>query len=107
MWGQLMGTMSLSKETSRALRELTGEPREDLALVLLMRDYARHKLAEIDQAIQRFEQKYGTSFADYQAVWEGEEREEHYTFEAETDFLTWEALITQRQRLQDNFAWLP
>ena len=47
-----MSAMILPRQISQALIELTGEPREDMALVLLVREHARHKLAEIDAALK-------------------------------------------------------
>jgi hypothetical protein len=102
-----MSTFVLPREVSRAVVELTGEPREDIALVLLVRGYARYKLAEIDKEIKRYEQKYGMTFEEYQQLWDAEDREEHYTHAAEWDYLEWEALITRRKRLEASFAWLP
>ena len=55
-------TVVLPKETMRALTDLTGEARTDVALMLMMRDYARQKLAKIDAALHRYEEKYGMPF---------------------------------------------
>ncbi len=98
--------MTLPKRTTQILMELTGEARSDTALMLVMRDYARHKLADIDAALKQYEKKYGMSFSAYQALWEKED-ETHYTYEAEQDYLEWEALVTRRTRLEENLAWLP
>jgi hypothetical protein len=92
-------TVGLPKETTRALKELTGEARTDVALMLMMRDYARQKLAEIDAALHRYEEKYGMPFEEYKQIWETEDREEHYTHQTEWDYLEWEALVTRRKRL--------
>lgn len=100
-------TVTLPKETTRVLTQLTGEPRSDVALILVMRDYARYKLAEIDEALHQYEKKYGMPFDAYKQVWETEDREEHYTYEAEQDYLEWEALVTRRRRLEQSLAWLP
>lgn len=102
-----MSAMVLPKQISQALVELTGEPREDMALVLLMRDYAHHKLAEIDVALQQYEQRYGMAFAAYKRAWDSEDRAEHYAYDVERDYLEWEALVTRRNRLEASFAWLP
>jgi len=102
-----MSAMILSKEISRALVELTGEPRESVALVLLMREYARRKLEEIDAALKQYEQKHGMSFEAYKQLWESQDREEHYAYAKEWDYLEWEALVTRRKRLEASFAWLP
>jgi len=72
-----------------------------------MRDYARYKLDEIDAALHRYEKKIGMSFNAYKQLWETEDRKEHYTYEAEQDYLEWEALVTRRKRLEGNMAWLP
>ena len=87
--------------------ELTGEARADTALVLVMRDYARHKLGEIAKELERFERKYEMAFSAYRQVWEKEEQEAHYTYEAEQDYLEWEALVTRHARLEKSLAWLP
>ncbi len=97
----------LPKETTKALTDLTGESRADVALTLVIRDYARHKLVEIESALQRYEEKYKMPFETYRKIWEGEGREEHYAYEAEQDYLEWEALVTRQERLTEAFAWLP
>lgn len=97
----------LPKETMRILTALTGEARSDVALTLLIRDYARYKLDEIKDALRHFEEKYGMTFEEYKEIWETEDREEHYTHEAEQDYLEWEALVTRRKRLEESLAWLP
>lgn len=99
--------MILPKETAQALVDLTGEVRLDTALTLVIRDYARQKLADIETGLREFEAKYGMSFEAYRHIWDTEDREEHYSFESEEDYLVWEGLHTRRNRLVSNFAWLP
>ena len=100
-------TMTLPKETAQALVDLTGEVRVDAALTMMIRDYARQKLAEVETGLRRFESKYEMLFETYHRIWESEDRPEHYTFEAEDDYLMWEGLVTQRNQLVGSFAWLP
>lgn len=57
--------------------------------------------------MKRFESKYGMTFEQYPKKWDDEDREQDYSFEAETDYLEWEALFTQIKRLQNSFAWMP
>ena len=97
----------LPKETAQMLVELTGEARSDAALMLILRDYTRHRLAEIEAELRQYEEKYGMPFEAYKRIWETEDREEHYAYEVEQDYLEWEALITRRKRLVGSFAWLP
>ena len=100
-------TVVLPKETMRVLTELTGEARSDVALTLMMRDYARQKLAEINATLRRYEEKYGMPFEAYKQIWETEDRQEHYAYQTEWDYLEWESLVTRRKRLVESFAWLP
>lgn len=99
--------LTLPKKTSQLLTTLTGAARADAALALIMRDYAHYKLAEIETALQAFEQKYGMSFAVYRQRWETQETDADYTYEAEQDYLEWEGLITRKMRLEESLAWLP
>lgn len=100
-------TMILPKETAQALLDLTGEARVDAALTMVIRDYARQKMAELEAGMRQFEIKYGMTFDAYRRLWENEDHPEHYTFEAEDDYLMWEGLNTRRNRLVGSFAWLP
>lgn len=100
-------TLILPKETAQALVDLTGEMRLDVALTTIMREYARQQLAELGNEMKKYERKYGMSFEAYRRIWNTEEREDDYTFEAENDYLLWEGAVTRHKRLSESFAWLP
>lgn len=100
-------TMILPKGTAQALVELTGEVRLDAALTLVMRDYARQKMAELEAGMRQFEDKYGIPFEAYRQIWETEDRPEHYAYEAEEDILMWEGLVTRHARLIGTLATYP
>ncbi len=106
-FASLRVTNHISRFKKHSLTELTGEPRTDLALAVVIRDYARHKLTDIEDALRRYEEKYKMSFDAYQQVWETREREEHYNYEAEWDYLEWEGLVTLHKRVAESYAWLP
>ena len=96
--------MILPKETAQALVDLTGEVRVEAALMTIIREYARQKLAELEAGLRQFESKYGMSFEDYRYIWKSEDKPEHYTFEAEDDYLMWEGIVTRRKRLVESFG---
>ncbi len=96
----------LPTSTARALRELTGETRPDAALLLVLRDAIAYRQAQIEAGLRAFEDKYGMSFEEYRQQWESTERDEDYHWEAERDYLEWEALVTQKQRLENVYGWL-
>ncbi len=92
-------TMVLPKETAQALVDLTGEARVDAALTIIIREYARQQLDNLGAELQKFERKYGMSFEAYRQIWNTEEKEAHYTFEAEDDYLMWDGTVTRHKRL--------
>jgi len=94
-------TMILPKETAQALVDLTGEVRVDTALTMIIREYARQQLAELETGLRQFEHKYGMSFKEYRHIWDSEDQPEHYTLEAEDDYLMWEGLATRHKRFHD------
>jgi hypothetical protein len=96
----------LPKETVEALRDLTGESRPDVALLLALRDAVAYRLEKIKTELKAFEEKYSLSFDEYRQRWESEDRDEDYRWEAERDYLEWEALITRRRRLEEANRWL-
>lgn len=101
-----MSTLVLPMGTARALRDLTGEPRPDVALLLVLRDALAYRLEQIETDLRAFESKYGMTFDSYRQRWESEDRDEDYRWEVERDYLEWEALVTQKQRLEDVYGWL-
>lgn len=102
-----MTAITLPSATEHALRELTGEERPDLALILVLRDAVACRLERIEAEVRALESKYGMDWAAFHQRWESEDRDEDYAWEAERDFLEWEGLVTRKQRLEDAFGWLP
>ncbi len=101
-----MSTLVLPKGTTQALRELTGESRPDVALLLALRDALAYRLTQIEKDLHTFESKYGLTFDRYRQQWEAEDRDEDYSWEAERDYLEWEGLVTRKHRLEGISAWL-
>ncbi len=101
-----MSTLVIPKNTAQALRDLTGESRPDIALLLVMQDALAYRLAQIDGELRELETRYSATFEEYRQRWETEDREEDYRWESEQDYLRWEALVTQRSRLAGIAKWL-
>ncbi len=99
--------LQIPKTTTMLLTELTGEPRPELALFLVVKDAIAYRLEKIAAGLKAYEDKYGMSFAAYKRLWETKDQPEHYTYEAEMDYLEWEALVTRQKRLKNAYAWLP
>jgi hypothetical protein len=99
-------TVAWPKATARMLTELTGEPRPDVAIIIVLRDAVEHRLEQITAALNHFESKYGMSFAEYKNRWETKDDPKDYSLEAESDYLEWEALVTRKARLESLRPWL-
>ena len=94
-----MTTLVLPKQTAQVLHALTGELRPGIALSLTVRDAFAYQLERVEAGLMRFEEKYGVPFEQYKQRWEAEENEAGYSWDAERDFLEWEAFVTRKQRL--------
>lgn len=94
------------KETARLLTELTGEPRPEVAMLIVLKDAIAHRLERIASEERLFEERYHSSFSDYKHRWETEDRSEDYSLETESDYLKWEALETRKARLENIQALL-
>ncbi|PIX38599.1 MAG: hypothetical protein COZ56_20090 [Armatimonadetes bacterium CG_4_8_14_3_um_filter_58_9] len=97
----------ISKPLHRALAELTGEPRLDIAVHLATKDLARLRLKECYEQITQFEEDYGMSFDAFKTAWESGTIADRHSYEVEKNFWEWEAAVTNRARLEETLESLP
>lgn len=100
-------TPTIPKAALRALTEITGEPRFDVALLIALKDALDYRLEKIDESIYQLEQKYGMSFAQFQSL--GEERKipDQFSLAVESDYFEWDGLISRKKKLEQIGQWLP
>jgi len=60
----------------------------------------------METGLQALEKKYGTTFDKHRKRWEIEDHDDDYRWEAERDYLEWEALVIRKRRLEDVYSWL-
>lgn len=91
-------TPTIPKAALRALTEITGEPRFDVALLIALKDALDYRLEKIDESIYQLEQKYGMSFAQFQSL--GEERKipDQFSLAVESDYFEWDGLISRKKK---------
>lgn len=99
-------TPTIPKIALRALTELTGEPRAEVALLVTLKDAIQYRLAIIEEDIQAFEQKYKLSFEEFRAQGEKVEIPNQFSYEIESDYLEWEGLISRKKNLENIEQWL-
>lgn len=101
-----MSAPTVPKVALKALTELTGEPRFDVALLIALRDAIEHRLEKINVAIQNYERKYDMSFEQFQARGEENNIPDQFSYEVEDDYLEWEGLVSRKEKLLKINQWL-
>jgi hypothetical protein len=101
-----MSAPTVPKVALKALTELTGEPRFDVALLITLRDAIEHRLEKINVAIQNYERKYDMSFEQFQARGEENNIPDQFSYEVEDDYLEWEGLVSRKEKLLKINQWL-
>jgi len=107
MVGRIEDTMAtmISPSVLKALTDFTGEPRMDLAVRLVLRDAAQFKLRELEHGIQRFEEKYGTTFPVFEQRFQNGDIPDAFSYEVESDYLEWEGLLSRKKRAENILRW--
>lgn len=101
-----MSAPTVPKVALKALTELTGEPRFDVALLIALRDAIEHRLEKISANIQTYEQKYNMTFEQFQARGEEKDISDQFSYEGEGDYLEWEGLVSRKKKLLKINQWL-
>jgi hypothetical protein len=101
-----MSAPTVPKVALKALTELTGEPRFDVALLIALRDAIEHRLEKISANIQTYEQKYNMTFEQFQARGEEKDISDQFSYEVEGDYLEWEGLVSRKKKLLKINQWL-
>ena len=101
-----MSAPTVPKVALKALTELTGKPRFDVALLITLRDAIEHRLEKINVAIQNYERKYDMSFEQFRARGEENNIPDQFSYEVEDDYLEWEGLVSRKEKLLKINQWL-
>ncbi len=94
-----MQTVSLSDKLLRVLEDFTPGADLETKLENLTRENLEHQLRECNEALSRFEAKYGLTFADFARAWQEDKVLNKYAHEVERDFMEWEARQMEKEDL--------
>ncbi|MFB6212653.1 MAG: hypothetical protein ABEI53_02440 [Candidatus Magasanikbacteria bacterium] len=97
---------SVSSDTAKLLKDITGESHLDSAVRMTVEDALHHRLEKVEEKIEEFDDKYGMSFEDFREKWENGEIEDKYSYDVEKDYWEWEGLVTRKQRIQEGLEKL-
>jgi hypothetical protein len=94
-----MKVVSLSDKVLKVLEDFA--PGADLGAKLeyLTRESLEHNLRACNEALSRFEAKYGQTFTDFVQAWQEGRIPQQYSHEVERDFMEWEARHQEKEDL--------
>ena len=90
--------MTISANILKALTEITGEPRVELAIREIIKDSVEHRIRKIEQEIKTLEKKYTMNFKEFDQYFHKEQIPDQYSYETERDYLEWEGLETRLKK---------
>lgn len=94
-----MAFIAVSDKVRKVLEDFV--PGTDLSAKLesLTRANLKHLLTACNEALSRFEAKYGLTFAEFFQAWKEGAIPERYSHEVERDFMEWEAHQQEKEDL--------
>lgn len=98
--------MELSKTTLKALADITGETKLEVAINSTLRDALEHRMEIVDKGIVDFEKKYRMNFSEFKKKWHEGKIKDKFSYSVEKDYIEWETLATRKKRLGEAARWL-
>lgn len=93
--------MNISPGMVKALTDMTGEPRIDIAIREIIRDAVEHRMERLQKEIEHLTEKYQMRFEEFDREFQAKEIPEQFSYDIEKDYLEWEGLISRRRKLED------
>ncbi len=94
-----MQTVALSDKLIRVLEDFTPGVNLEAKLENLTRENLEHQIHTCNEALSRFEAKYGLTFADFTQAWQEDKVPNQHSHEVERDFMEWEARQMEKEDL--------
>ncbi len=99
-----MEEIILPPKFTRALAEVTNETRPDVALEMIIKDYAKMRLNGSIEKIKDFEKKWGMEFDEFKEKCKSNslpDEKDPYSWEVEKDYRDWESFITLKSHYEE------
>lgn len=96
-----MVSFQLPKELIKMLDFVEGETTEK-KVISLVNGNVSLKLKECEDAIVKFESKYGMTFKDFKIAWAKGKIPKKYSHEAERDYMEWEGFEEEKEHWLSN-----
>lgn len=92
---------SVSSDTAKLLKDVTGESNLDSAVRITVEDAMRHRLERLEEQIEGFEQRYDMGFEVFEQKWQEGEIDDKHSYDVEKDYWEWEGLISRQKKLEE------
>lgn len=94
-----MSIVSLSDKLLPVLEDFAPGSDPETKLENLTRESLEHQLRACNEALSRFEAKYGLTFPDFSQAWQEDRVSNKHSHEVERDFMEWEARHLEKEDL--------
>ncbi len=94
-----MAVVSVSDKLLRVLEDFAPGENLETKLENLTRVSLEHQLRACNEALSRFEAKYGLTFADFARAWQENKIPNKDSHDVERDFMEWEARHLEKEDL--------
>ncbi|MBI5193942.1 MAG: hypothetical protein HZA08_10945 [Nitrospirae bacterium] len=98
--------MSISPNIAKALSDITGQPKVELAIHDIIRDAVEHRLEKIHSEIKRLEEKYLMPFKEFDMKFQSEMIPDQFSYSVEKDYLEWEGLVSRKGKLEEILKYI-
>src|SRR5215470_13464096 len=92
-----MPAVMVSDKLVRVLQDFAPGADLEAKLENLTRESLEHQLRACNEALSRFEAKYGLTFADFTRAWQDDKLTDKHSRKAERDFMKWEARHIEKE----------
>jgi len=90
--------MTVTTNIAKALLDITGEPRTEMAILEILKDSIEHRIEKIKSEIKKYETKYKMGFNEFKDKFEKDKISNAYSYQVETDYLEWGGLISRYKK---------
>jgi len=94
-----MKTIAASEKVLRVLEDFTPGASLEAKLEYLTRESLQRRLQACNEALSRFEAKYGLTFTDFARSWREDKIPAKHTHTVERDFMEWEACHLEKEEV--------
>ena len=93
----------MAQEMVKMAQEITMKEAPEEALGMVLKTYLEQKIAECQEAIKRFEEKYGVNITDF---YEKLDEEFSLSWEHERDYMDWDWATAKLKNLKEKLGKL-